>query len=609
MTQQVTATAALLPLTRQDPPRIGPYQLVGRLGAGGMGVVYAGIDARGVRVAVKVVHASYASDPEFRARFAREISVLCRVKGVCTARILDSDGSAARPWLSAEYVSGPTLEAQVRAHGALQGDELFGLAAGLAEALVAVHGASVVHRDIKPSNVILSPNGPKLVDFGIARALDASVMTRSGTLIGSPGWVSPEEYGDAPAGPPADVYGWAMLVVYAAAGAPPYGTGRPEVLALKVLNEHVDTSMVPDVLRGLVDKALAKSPETRPTSHELLATVAEAWRTYQGTQVIEDAGAADDVTALLNRTWILPAGELRWPDVSAAVSTAPKGRRRLVLVGKAAVIAVGLGAVVALKVLSVDADQDRKRTSVVTVQDSRPSSASTSPRSPSIAATPVKAEPSPARPAPPPGTTAELAAAIELALETTPAGTFSFAGGFTQSSAGGRASGRFVNHMDEDDLDVKLESEEGVGRRYVVVANTIYPKRRGAKGSPIEEMASANPDWYGLMIAGTAGPSVIREVVANSTRFKRKGRSYYGILPIEKTNGLLRGLLSSWMGGDIAETSSDSYITFKLAIDGEDRPKKFEIAWCVPVPGVEIYRSVFATTYSDWKSSGKIKKP
>lgn len=283
-----------------------------------MGVVFAGIDTRGVRVAVKLIHASYASDSEFRARFAREISVLDRVNGACTARILDSDGNAARPWLAAEYVPGPTLENHVRTHGTLQGDALFGLAAGLAEALVAVHAAGVVHRDIKPSNVILSPSGPKLVDFGIARALDASVMTRTGTLVGSPGWVSPEEYSDAPAGPPADVYGWAMLVVYAATGAPPYGTGRPEVLALKVLNETVDTSMLPNLLRSLVDRALAKLPETRPSSRELLDMAAKAWQAHQGTQAIDSFEAADNVTARLDRTWILPIEDLNWPAAPAA---------------------------------------------------------------------------------------------------------------------------------------------------------------------------------------------------------------------------------------------------------------------------------------------------
>ncbi|MFJ2033956.1 serine/threonine protein kinase [Streptosporangium sp. NPDC087985] len=598
------ATAALRPLTVEDPPQIGPYRLVGRLGAGGMGVVFAGIDTLGVRVAVKLIHASYASDSEFRARFTREISVLDRVNGACTARILDSDGNAARPWLAAEYVPGPTLESHVRTHGTLQGDALFGLAAGLAEALVAVHAVGVVHRDIKPSNVILSPNGPKLVDFGIARALDASVMTRTGTLVGSPGWVSPEEYSDAPAGPPADVYGWAMLVVYAATGVPPYGAGRPEVLALKVLNETVNTSMLPNLLRGLVDRALAKLPETRPSSRELLDMAAEAWRAHQETQAIDSFEAADNVTARLDRTWVLPVEDPSWPAVPAATRKAPKSRRT----GAVTAIAVGLAAVIALKVLPGDTDERKQQTDVTAVPTSHPSSTSANLKSTPTATAAVKTESSPPQPAPPPSTITELAAAIELAMEATPAGTFSFEGGFTQSNAGGIATGRFMNHLAYDDLDVKIMTYEGFSRRYVVLSKTVYPKNQGSDGSPIERISSANPDWYGLVVAGTAGPSIIREIVANSARLKRKGRNYSGTLAIEDTNGPLRQLLNSWTGDDVAKTNADSYIIFKLTIDNEDRPKKFEIAWCVPITDVEIYKSVFTTTYKNWTTSHKIKQ-
>ncbi|MGV9777939.1 serine/threonine protein kinase [Streptosporangium sp. NPDC003464] len=604
MNQHMPATAALRPLTVEDPPQIGPYRLVGRLGAGGMGVVFAGIDALGVRVAVKLIHASYASDSEFRARFTREISLLDRVNGACTARILNSDGNAARPWLAAEYVPGPTLESHVRTHGTLQGDALFGLAAGLAEALMAVHTAGVVHRDIKPSNVILSPSGPKLVDFGIARALDASVMTRTGTLVGSPGWVSPEEYSDAPAGPPADIYGWAMLVVYAATGAPPYGTGRPEVLALKVLNETIDTSMLPDLLRGLVDRALAKLPETRPSSHELLDMTAEAWRAHQGTQAIDSFEASDSVTARLDRTWVLPIEDLSWPAVQAATRKAPKGRRTVAVTA----IAVGLAVVITLKVLPGDTDEGKQQIDIVAVPTSHPNSTSVNLTSTPTATTAVKTESSPPQPAPPPSTITELAAAIELALETTPAGTFSFEGGFTQSDAGGMATGRFMNHLAYDDLDLKITTYEGFSHRYVILSKTVYPKNQGSDGSPIERISSANPDWYGLVVAGTAGPSIIREVVANSARLKRKGRNYSGTLAIEDTNGPLRQLLNSWTGGDIAKKNADSYITFKLAIDNEDRPKKFEIAWYVPITDVEIYKSVFTTTYKNWTTSHKIKQ-
>ncbi|GII60263.1 hypothetical protein Skr01_03480 [Sphaerisporangium krabiense] len=301
-------------LSAGDPQEIGPYRVVGRLGAGGMGSVYAGVDDTGQRVALKLVHEVLSTDLEFRRRFSREIAVLREVDGACVARVLGSDPGTERPWLATEFIAGPTLEQHVRAQGSLSGDALYGLAAGLAEALVAVHAADVVHRDLKPSNVILSSEGPRLIDFGIARVLDDTAMTHTGTLIGSPGWISPEEYGDGLVGTPADVYGWGMLVLFAATGEPPYGTGRPEVLAYRVRQETPDLEAVPEGLRVLVGRALAKEPEARPAADDVLATVTRIWRTEEGKQ----APATSDITTLLQRTWVMPKDQASdWPAPSA----------------------------------------------------------------------------------------------------------------------------------------------------------------------------------------------------------------------------------------------------------------------------------------------------
>ena len=167
----------MLPLLTNDPREIGPYRVVGRLGAGGMGMVYAGMDAAGRRVAVKLVHEVYSLDLDFRRRFSREISVLGEVQGACVARVLGSDSGTERPWLATEYIAGPTLEQHVQTDGALTGDALYGLAAGLAEALVSIHAAEIVHRDLKPSNLILATDGPRLIDFGIAKVLDGASVT------------------------------------------------------------------------------------------------------------------------------------------------------------------------------------------------------------------------------------------------------------------------------------------------------------------------------------------------------------------------------------------------------------------------------------------------
>ncbi|WP_236003401.1 serine/threonine-protein kinase [Nonomuraea antri] len=331
------------PLERGDPPRIGEYRLAGRLGSGGMGIVYAGVDRAGRRVAVKVVHPAFAGEAEFRARFARESAVLTRVAGACVARVVAADTRAARPWLATEYVPGPTLDAYIRRYGPLTGDALYGLAAGLAEAIVAIHDAGVVHRDLKPANVILSPQGPRVVDFGIARALDETAMTRTGMVVGSPGWISPEEYGGTEAGPAADVHNWALLVAYAASGKPPFGAGRPEVLAARVLGADADTSDLPTDLRALTDRALAKDPQLRPDAHALLRLTTECWGAFQDDPAPGGfENPATEVVTRLERTWA-PAGPAETPWEAA-----PRGRTsRMLWAASATIATVAIAAVVA----------------------------------------------------------------------------------------------------------------------------------------------------------------------------------------------------------------------------------------------------------------------
>jgi serine/threonine protein kinase len=178
---------ARTPLRETDPPRVGRYQLLARLGAGGMGVVYLAAGQDGHPVALKVLRPELSSDPEFRTRFTREVSTLTRVRGVCTVRVIEADTEADRPFLVTEYAEGPSLAEYVDAHGPLGPDMLYGLATGLAEALTAIHAAGVVHRDLKPSNVLLTPAGPKVIDFGIAHALDAVAFTETASRWARPG--------------------------------------------------------------------------------------------------------------------------------------------------------------------------------------------------------------------------------------------------------------------------------------------------------------------------------------------------------------------------------------------------------------------------------------
>ncbi|MEU8136710.1 serine/threonine-protein kinase [Streptodolium elevatio] len=319
------AGAGIRPLGEADPRAVGPYRLIGRLGSGGMGSVYAGLDHYERRVAIKIVHAQFSDDREFRARFSREVALLRRVQGTCTTPVLDADVDAPQPWFACEYVPGPTLQERVERQGPMAGDELFALAAGLAEALVALHGVGIVHRDLKPQNVVCSPAGPRVLDLGIARSMEDSGLTRTGMMIGSPAWMSPERFKGQNSTPAADVYAWAMMVAYASTGVIPFGTGAPEVVALRVLQDDADTAGVPNALRGIVDWSADKDPLRRPSAHQVLETVTGTWRGALGA----GAPAADpvsDATSLINLHWKAPAIEGGWAsDGGPAAPPAPPG--------------------------------------------------------------------------------------------------------------------------------------------------------------------------------------------------------------------------------------------------------------------------------------------
>ncbi|MER8183066.1 serine/threonine-protein kinase [Kitasatospora sp. NPDC094015] len=254
------------PLAADDPRQIGAYRLLRRLGAGGMGRVYLGRTAGGRTVAVKVVRPELADDPEFRARFRQEVSAARLVGGARTAPVLDADTEGPQPWVATGYVAGPALGVAVRRFGPLPGPAVHLLGADLAGALAHVHTLGLVHRDVKPSNVLLALDGPRLIDFGISRALDgAAELTRSGFVVGSPGFMSPEQAAGARSGPASDVFSLGAVLAYAATGTAPFGEGvSAAVLLYRVLHEEPDLDGVPDGLRAVVGECLAKRPEDRP---------------------------------------------------------------------------------------------------------------------------------------------------------------------------------------------------------------------------------------------------------------------------------------------------------------------------------------------------------
>lgn len=287
--------------------RIGPYVLLRQLGGGGMGDVYLGRSRGGRLVAVKVVRPHLAKAPEFRRRFASEVAAARQVGGFYTAMVVDADVTADVPWLATAYVPGPSLQEAVDAYGPLPVGTVAALGAGLAEGLTAIHSHGLVHRDLKPGNVILAEDGPRIIDFGIARALDAATRLTAQGVIGTPAFMSPEQATDGEVGPESDVFSLASLLAHAVTGRAPFGDGATFAVLHRVVHEEPDLTDVPPTLADLLLPCLLKAPARRPTAPELVERFAAAAESYapaarrnpdQITTMIVERGA-------LAATWIM----------------------------------------------------------------------------------------------------------------------------------------------------------------------------------------------------------------------------------------------------------------------------------------------------------------
>ncbi|MFF1507434.1 PQQ-binding-like beta-propeller repeat protein [Streptomyces sp. NPDC058326] len=341
----------------EGPEYAGGYRLQACLGAGGMGVVHLAASASGLRLAVKVVHARYAEDPEFRARFRQEVAAARRVSGAFTAPVVDADPDAVRPWMATLYVPGPTLADQVRRNGPLAPAELRRLTAGLAEALRDIHRAGVVHRDLKPSNVLLTDTGPKVIDFGISRPVDSDLRTETGKLIGSPPFMAPEQFQrPREVGPAADVFALGSVLVHAATGHGPFDSDSPYIVAYQVVHDEPDLTGVPEELAPLVARCLAKEPAERPTPAEIMAALlppsyaAEAFIPAQRRRPALPGGEGGE-GARAGETGPSPAWDADTPVRAPAVPPrrrVPRVRPRLTIAVAAAVVLTGAGLYAAL---------------------------------------------------------------------------------------------------------------------------------------------------------------------------------------------------------------------------------------------------------------------
>ena len=348
------------PLTSDDPATIGGYRLEARLGSGGMGRVYLAFTPAGRPVALKVVRSDLGDDQDFLTRFGQEIQAAQRVRGLYTAELIDADPTATPPWLVTAYVPGPSVEEVIDRDGPMPEATVFRLIAGVAEALQAIHAAGVIHRDLKPSNVLLAQDGPRVIDFGIARALAATPMTRTGATMGSPDYLSPEQILNRPVTPAIDVFALGSLAAFAAVGRLPFGRGHITEVAHRVAYEPPDLAGCPAGLVTLIEACLQKEPQARPAPGQIIefCVARAALRGDSGQPRPAPAPAATPVPA----GGAPPPGA--WSDRSAtlALDLAPLAgqgrprRRRLSLVTALAIVAatsiVAAAAVVAIAVTS-----------------------------------------------------------------------------------------------------------------------------------------------------------------------------------------------------------------------------------------------------------------
>jgi Protein kinase domain len=326
-------------LQSADPPLIGPYQLVGRLGSGGMGRVFLGVSAAGRPVAVKIIHAELAADPEFRTRFGVEVAAARKVSGLFTALVVDADVDAPVPWLATAYVAGPSLAEAVSDRGPLTAASLLALAAGLAKGLNAIHAAGVVHGDLKPSNVLLALDGPRVIDFGISQAAETTPLTRGGLVVGTPSFMSPEQAAGRPVGPLSDVFSLGAVLAFAATGRKPFGTGLPAEVLARVVRAAPNLDGAPPELRPLIDWCLAKDPAQRPAAPELLAEVSAVQAAMETSSCSAADTFADGIPAYQGDGRPPPDG----PQDSARPPRRRRGWRPLVTASAAAGLLAAVG--------------------------------------------------------------------------------------------------------------------------------------------------------------------------------------------------------------------------------------------------------------------------
>ncbi|MEV0595969.1 serine/threonine-protein kinase [Nonomuraea cavernae] len=537
---------------------------MGRLGEGGQGVVYLAEAPGGERVAIKVMTGGIDRSS------ARELAAARQVAEFCTARVIAADLDHDPPYIVSEYVDGPPLSDVAPLGGAA----LTRLAIGTATALTAIHRAGVVHRDFKPANVLMAPGGPRVIDFGIARL--TGLTTTRGGLAGTPPYMAPEQFGDEPTGPAADVFAWGSTMVFAATGRPPFLADTIAAVAYRIMSAEPDLTGLAEPLRGVVARTLAKDPAARPTARDLLLDL-----------LGEDR----------------PAGEMDVLEQGAVAAGSPRPSRRHVLLAAGAVAAATAvtGGLLWRQIVAGASDgspagtattQPPSTTSSPSAETSRPSTTKTG--QPSVG--------------PPPTRSSELVAAVEAAVTVTSMADFSYDGGLSQSAFYGTANGQLAyGTLGGSATDFSMRaSSEGETAQVVFIrteeGDVTYLNGRRVTG---EQDSAALA--FAAMVPVTGGIGVLLDLVNLTPRVNGAGRDYSGSLVADKAPAVVQDKLSEITGGWTTEELGDSQITWKLRLDAHDRPILFDFSWRALNSNTRVTSS-FTTTYGKWRP-GTIEAP
>jgi len=559
-----------------DPAYLGGYWIERRLGEGGQGVVYQGVAHTGRKVAIKVLRSRLLVNDS--SALSREITAARQVAEFCTAAILDVALDHDPPYIVSEYVDGPTLQQVIAAEGVRTGAALHRLAVATITALAAIHRAGVVHRDFKPGNVLLAPDGPRVIDFGIARLVD--LTTTTGTTAGSPPYMAPDHFTGARIGPEADIFAWGSTMVFAATGRPPFGDDNIAAVSYRILSAEPDLSAIPEPLRDVVRRCLAKDPAQRPTANEVLLRLLNRSDPSPAEALEQGRAVARGVAAV---------------DVGDGPTTLPSLPRRKVLTGVGTMTAAlaASGAMLWYRLTSDDTP--------ATLAAEAPSSA-----------TPTATRAAASGAFPPPDNPQELAAAIDAALAVTPSATFEFDGGFTQSDWSVSAEGRLYHdsvERRETAFDMVIHyppAEQDLGPEQMIIANGAgYAlQRRNAKFTlDPEEKKLPSYARAAHMVVAMSSIQAILELLLATNRVRRKDRTYTGGVPVrEDTHELVVRYLRDWGG-------ASGYVNYRLTVDEHDLPKQWRVGWRMPYGDGSVLESFFTTRYREWRGDRKISPP